>query len=256
MLMKAPVLYSISIMKNLLLPCLLIILLLEACGKKGIPTESTYTFINRTGEKINLDMYGSKADYEADTNRLAHYIIMPDSSRKMVLEMGKTYWMDWYSDDYSVNNWQVWWSNPKPGAELNVADVDQQITMHIDDPDTVRSVLLNGSTSTLWSGIVARGDSFDGTHSFLFKKDYQGIYKLDAPNGTHLETAFRYIVNGVNQEGLKTGRFTLYLRDMQGISLFGVSCHMNGWLPSTGRDSLLIEPLDGYPSHMFNVRRQ
>lgn len=85
---------------------LLSVMLAYGCKKKDDNTD--VTFVNRTGEDITLDIYSSFDDYALNANlhsrkvvKANENLIMPGNS----FSSGRTYYMDWYSENYYRNNW-------------------------------------------------------------------------------------------------------------------------------------------------------
>ncbi|RYD55800.1 MAG: hypothetical protein EOP56_14650 [Sphingobacteriales bacterium] len=82
-------------------------LLLSACGKDGAD-DTEVTFVNRIGEPVTLNVYGSIDDYKNNSNVYLTQTIA--ASDKIIvgegkLKPGQTYFMDWYTENYTINNW-------------------------------------------------------------------------------------------------------------------------------------------------------
>jgi len=237
-----------------------IMTVLQSCIKnEGIPTESTYTFINQTDKPVTVDLYGSKEDYGVSSNRIKQYAIEPGAAQKMLLEVAKPYWVDWYSADYSYNNWELSYSSPTPFPELAVAAVDDTRVISIRSSDTVWSVVFNGGDATgKWKGILSSSSHpLAGTHEFRFRKTMTGEHIFTDLSGAATSQEFTYQINGISYYLGKTSRFNLYLRNLQSAGIFSISCNMFNMTPNTGRDALKVQTLQPtMPSVEFNLTRQ
>jgi hypothetical protein len=234
-------------------------LLMLACTKPhDLSTESTYAFTNQTGRRITFDLYPSKADYGKNTNRLERLVFEPNSTQKLKLKVGESYWVDWYSDGYSMNNWDLTSNNSSIRPELKVADVDDSRTISATYQDTMRSIMLNGGgTSSTWKGVVANGSTVDGTHEFVFQKDFTGTHSYTNSAGQTTFEQFTYRIYTISRDAFTTYYFSFYI-DRNGISTYRASCNLKTLTPFTGRDSLYITPtgVTGGPSVNFFVKRQ
>jgi hypothetical protein len=162
--------------------------------------QSTYTFRNNTNERITLDIYTSKEDYDRNTGRAYQYLVAPGASQKIALGVAKTYWMDWYNATYALNNWRSSYllgsaDNPWPPPEITVAAEDDHFDMTCTLRDTSRSILLqdNGLQSR-WSGSIANAGELNGTFYFEFRKDFGGIYSFTDAHGATSTKPIRYTV--------------------------------------------------------------
>src|SRR5690606_11473081 len=104
-------------------------------------------------------------DYGRETNRLERHVLEPGAAQAITLEVGKGYWIDWYGDGHTYNNWESQYSGAHPAAELlPVAETDDARPITVNLPDTTRSVMLNGGTSSAWKGELLSGGSVAGTY--------------------------------------------------------------------------------------------
>jgi hypothetical protein len=95
----------------LILSALIFILFSSSCGKKN-KLHGPYTFENQTGETINLKMYKTLDDYASSTNPALAIRMAPGDAYAWnytdpdeMLQKDKTFYMDWYTDDYRMSNW-------------------------------------------------------------------------------------------------------------------------------------------------------
>jgi len=84
---------------------LLCALLLLSCKKEkeGTPTQA-FRFVNHTGVPLTLDFYKSRGDYAASKKLVTRVSLSDEVS--VNLEPDKTYYLDWYSSDFLISNWQ------------------------------------------------------------------------------------------------------------------------------------------------------
>ena len=230
---------------------------LISCHKHDIPTQSTYTFTNQIGKRVTFDLYNSEDDYYHNANRLQQYVIEPGASQKMVLDVARVYWVDWYSADYRYNNWATSFNAVDPAPKLQVAMVDDVRTIKANAPDTLRSVMLNGNgISSTWKGTVTNSSAMNGTHEFLFAKDFTGRYTYTDPNGIISIRDFKYGFSSFSQQGTTLSRFTINLSDAMAVNFFTASCNLSNYSPHTGRDSLWMASAFGSSFDQFFVKRQ
>jgi hypothetical protein len=234
----------------------LLITLLHSCHKpEAIPRQSTYTFRNETGRSVTFDLYHTGEDYNNERNRLQQYLIPAGGDQKIVLNVGESYWIDWYDAGYGYHNWQSGFNNASPEAELrSVAAIDDTRVISTLTHDTIRSVILNGQTSGIWRGTLASGGAGDGSYQFIFRKDLSGEYTYTSPAGSVVTEPFLYSPNGYGTQNGKMQRFTLAIRDIAYTSLFSAACNMWNYSPHTGRDSMIVQPFDN--SNQFYIVRQ
>ena len=237
----------------------LLALLAAGCTKTHtINTESTYKFTNQTGRRVTFDLYPSKADYGNNTNRLQQLIFEPGSSHQLKLKVGESYWVDWYSDGYTFNNWDMSSTNLSFKPELKIADVDDSRTLNATYQDTTRSIMLNGGElSTSWRGVVTGGTNQDGTHVFTFKKDFTGIHTFTNTSGQTLTEQFTYRLYTISRDQFTTYYFSFFI-DRNGLNIYRATCNLKNVTPITGRDQLYITPVNtgGGTSTNFFVTRQ
>ena len=79
---------------------------LAACSKRhDLQTVSTYKFTNTLKEQVKLDIFSSSNDYNNGGEIICSYQIEAGDTVSISLAALKTYWIDWYSKDYSFHNW-------------------------------------------------------------------------------------------------------------------------------------------------------
>jgi hypothetical protein len=248
---------SVSVLFHFLALALCLVAGLFSCKKHDIPTQSTYTFTNQTGRRISFDLYNSEEDYYHNANRMEQYNIEAGASQKMVLDVARVYWVDWYSADYRYNNWASAFNSVDPGPKLQIAMVDDVRNIKASSPDTLRSVMLNGSgTSSTWKGTITTSSPIKGDHQFVFAKDFTGKYTFTDPIGGSYVRDFKYSFSSFSQQGTSMYRFTLALRDESDVNFFSVACNLFNYTPHTGRDSLWVSPQSGSFSDQFFIVRQ
>lgn len=96
-----------EVLKPVTLVLLIIASLVSACKKKE-KDNTDVTFVNRIDKTITLDLYPSAQDYAGNTNMTERIILLPGENKVIpgsTFSKGKTYYMDWYSEDFYYNNW-------------------------------------------------------------------------------------------------------------------------------------------------------
>ncbi len=232
---------------------------LPACKKhEGIQKESTYTFLNRTGRPVTMDLYGTRADYDQNSNRLMQHAIPPDSAVKLKLEVAREYWLDWYSQGYEYNNWEPVFSGAFPMPQLSIAAVDDSRELRSRNSDTVRSVVLSGGeVSSTWSGSVpaTSGSFWAGEHEFVLHKSMKADHRFTNLAGGVSSSQYDFSINSISQISGKPSRFVLNVRNAQGAGMFSLACNLYNATPRTGRDSLRVQTLQ-QSIHEFVVTRK
>ena len=230
-----------------ILGLLLLTAILPGCAKReGLKTQSTYAFTNQSGRQVTFDVYRTEEDYTEQQNRLHQYIIEPNASQPVVMDVGSICWIDWYSSDYSYNNWQSErssYNRSSPPPALNIAAEDQQMILKPAIQDTARSVLINGGgLSSRWRCTISNANpQINGTHEFLFKKDFTCTYTYTNPSGGSAQTATEYFLSQVTGSvGLPQG-FTAFITTLNQTNTFRLTCN-TGYLisPHTGRDTMRL----------------
>ena len=171
-----------------------------SCKKHEIAKESNYTLTNSTGQRLTVDVYNTKEDYTNNTNRSSQYFLEANQDLRVKLKAPGTLYLDWYSDNYSYNNWDYNRSNNVITlmAETPVAIEDDHVYLTNNFyPDTSRSVLLNGSgTSSTWEFAVPfqNGTIQTGKYRFVFRKDFSGRYTFTNGAGNISTRDFHYYI--------------------------------------------------------------
>src|ERR1043165_9600450 len=76
--------------------------------KSGV-TPYNYTYDNKTGKDINIDIYQSLDDYNNNRNVYIHGVAPAGGSFTVAstdFAAEQKYYVDWYSNDYTYTNWQ------------------------------------------------------------------------------------------------------------------------------------------------------
>jgi hypothetical protein len=217
---------------------------LASCKSPEVQTVSTYSINNATPYKVTLDIYPTKDDYLAYTNRSSQYFIEPGATLTLSLQALKTYWIDWYNANYTVNNWvdstqSATDAMPKP--KLQVAIVDDRFALGSSYRDTSRSVLLNGmATSSTWKAVVTSQPPINGTHTFTFRRDFQCMYTFTNPSGNSTTRQFWYFISNPQRS---TTSFKVYIRTDQ--SSYFAFLDFNNPSYKGGRDTLMASFYNG-----------
>ena len=109
------------------------ILLLGSCKKKDEVTTDV-TFTNRIAKDVVLTIYPSFDDYSNGTNPTLRRVV-PASDKTILpastFSPGKTYYMDWHTDNFYTNNWfnDLF---PQPGTQIAIRPVAGNNTYYFD----------------------------------------------------------------------------------------------------------------------------
>lgn len=149
---------------NFFSPIALVAVLLAAMasGCKKDPKDNTpVTFINRVDKTITLDIYASEDDYASNSNKVETITIEPNDNKTIpgsTFLSGRTYYMDWYSDDFYHNNW---YNDDYPvigPARVRIAPKPGDNTYYLEPgyKGNARNAFLEGAgTETTWISIGA-----------------------------------------------------------------------------------------------------
>jgi hypothetical protein len=201
----------------------LLLALFSSCKVPKIPEVINYTFINNTGQHVTLDLYNTKEDYTHNANRVSRSRIVPLQSVTLPLAVSTPVWIDWYTDDYSTNNWQMDALNVtgqtvyQLAAETQppVIDANASLSQYLNYADTTRMVLLNGSDSgSTWQLSYNGSINPDraGTHRLEVKKDFTCNYTFTNTQGSvQTSTAYYRITKNAPITPTRAYGFTMYL---------------------------------------------
>ncbi len=224
-------------------------LLLAGCSKREeIETKCAYTFSNKTTRSITLDFYSSKADYNQNSNRLSRDELEPGDDLLLTLDVGHPYYLDWYSDYYTVNNWTVESladasAGPFPQPELKTATGRQQINIQEQRNDTARSVLIGNGYQSVWQGEYPSNSAVKGIHTFLFRKDFTGRHVFEQNGDTVYSEDITYRVLGADRQfRMRISNKTDFVRT---VAFEAVPYH------TLSRDTLLVVSQDDAGSPVY-----
>ena len=236
-----------------------------ACSKREeIARESTYTFNNKLEAHVNLDIYPTEKVYKSYTNRAGHYVINAGAKEQITLAVGKTYWIDWYSDDYSWNNMWDLGGSAQPGPKLQTAAVDDVRDITQGSRDTVRSVLLNGlGLSTSWTTTFMNVANQEETHQFIFRRNLSGQHSVIRSGDSSIEAITYYVLGQQTDDRGPHGFGINVVRSSDSKDIFRlwwIFAGSNSPVPETGRDTALLYPLSPITgqttSTCYMMRRQ
>src|ERR1043165_1693169 len=132
------------------------------------PSQYPYHFVNQTNVPLTLDLYGSRDDYNNNTNRLERHVMSVGDTQEVIIDVGKTYWYDWYSGDYRYSNWAIT-HNGDSYTTIQFGKTSIRNVFQVEGPDTVRAILLTeANLASNWQGVDTAADSLHGTHEFTF----------------------------------------------------------------------------------------
>ncbi len=220
-------------------------LLTGACKKHYVaPTQYPYTFINQSTVPLTLDLYGSEEDYNNNTARLERHTMAVGDTQVLIIDVGKTYWYDWYSSDYRYSNWAITDYTVDRSTTIEFGKTSIYQNFQVAGPDTVRTLLLGtGGLPGNWAGKDTAADSLHGTHQFQFRKDKTGTHTYQGSNGT-VSLPFTYRVSDQRRifGYIESYLLNIYESGSVDPSYFAI-CRLSDPLPSsplTGPDTLMI----------------
>jgi hypothetical protein len=240
---------------------------MTACSKrKGIQTVSVYSFTNTLNYPVTFDVYGSKEDYSNNANIISRHVMEAGSTVPISFDAPKTYWVDWYTADYSFNNWGPdtvttgqgnSFNNPLPRPKLAIASEPDNISIRSLKRDTSLSVLLNGSgVSSTWQAVISDMPDLNGIHTFLFRKDFSGQYTFTRSTGAPAVQAFSYEVQDNQSSGYERS-FILTTFDANKIPMVTFYFFVDAYsVSSSGRDTLKAYFNQSASSDYYWARRQ
>ncbi|MGX5816670.1 hypothetical protein ACWKWU_00650 [Chitinophaga lutea] len=172
-------------MRRTLMACAIAGLFLAACSKDKGPAriDTSFRLIGDNGDlPITLKIYGSKADYESGTNVL--WTLHSTAANKGQLDLttdkvekDKTYFVEWYSDDFRWHNWRNSFATE---YVLNKTGSSQAISFGAGVVDSTRLWFLDGDkTQTAWTSV----DMLDETGA--------SIWNTTPENTRYLKIIFR-----------------------------------------------------------------
>ncbi len=225
-----------------------------------------YSFTNTTGKKIQLDVYATLEDYSNAHNVFLQYAIAPGGKTELPLTPLKEYYLDWYSDDHTLNNWfnyeapGVGGNVPIPIIRYTPPKTDAQIAITAGGlPDTARSIILNGNQhSSQWIAVLQYqgGTTISPPYvEALFRKNFTASIKTLDNNGDTAETSYVYTVT----PSLSSGQITMWAslkENLQSKSIY--SFLYDPTIPGLymSRDTLYCQVIDGSGSRGYCFVRE
>lgn len=218
------------LMPKPLLYLLLLQLLLSGCSKpKTIAqtetsTERSTTFPNKTDKRIHLFVYTSIEDYTNSTNPLITTDIEPGSNYKLLMNDMRTYYVDWYADEYAYTNWSgVFFQKTFSLSHIILPDKTPDtfamtksselyrnarlFALNGNQPQTVWRAAsafkpVPGNKVSIWNDLSAD----DKARSFILKKDMTASY-ITTVNGNSITSANGKIVMNYSNDNVVLIRF-------------------------------------------------
>lgn len=132
---------------------------LLGCKKKT--TDNTdITIVNRVDKSVTVSIYPTMDDYNNATNVVVRKVIAASSNEVIpgnTLVAGKTYYMDWHTDNYYQTNWFND-KYPQSGAQVAITPVPGNNTYYTEPSfsGNARTIFLaKSATSTKWHAVNA-----------------------------------------------------------------------------------------------------
>ncbi len=209
-------------------------------------------FVNRAPQEVTFDVYGSMADYMKGEAPVLRKVIAPNDKLLLpssTLAEGKTYYIDWYNEDHTLNNWfNDEYANgvtsvaftPRAGARVYYTSDGTK--------SAAKNAFLNGSgTSTTWLAVDAfqysNSTGFESVwnllpnaeryHTILVRKDFTATHQFKMPDGTMQEENVTFKVHNAS-----VGYIELYDRSGANIGYMLTGRSPYGAAPDYASNSL------------------
>lgn len=190
--------------KNIFSSCIVSIALfcIISCKKSPIQTapETNFAFVNTLNESVNVVIYKTPNDYNNNTNVLMQGVAAANGTYVAEkLKVDTTYYVDWYTNDFSYNNWY----NQSGSIDSylttvfmpNISGGSMQLKQSY-GPDLSRLVCLDGNgTQSTWMATGAfQGSALDTNYwytlppnkqyiNIVFKKNFSVLFSFKDGNG-------------------------------------------------------------------------
>lgn len=219
--------------------CIALCVLATACKKKD--TDNTeVSFNNRIDKDVTLTIYASADDYAKASNAVLRKVVKANTVERIAgstFTAGKTYYMDWHTDNYYQNNWFND-KYPQQGAQVAFSPAAGNNTYYIEQglSGNGRIVFLSTSgTSSKWRAVDAYMYSastgyvsFWGSlpdaqrlHEITVSKNFTAVHDYKNVNGTPVQETLAFKVMRTNDA---------YIQFMSGDSTLGSM--ISGKLPT------------------------
>lgn len=135
-----------------------IVSLVSSCKKEKNADTGIYIINNTVPRNVNVRIYPTLNDYNHNTNAILSTSIAANASTNVPMsnfDATKTYYIDYYTDDYSISNWLERNQNPALNYTILLhpkANAAFNIENPADNSSLIRKAYLNGDgTETHWS---------------------------------------------------------------------------------------------------------
>jgi hypothetical protein len=223
---------------------LCLVLAVISCKKReALPVASKYSFTNILDRDITLDVYGSLDDYNNTRGCISKHHIPASATVEIFLDTRRSYWVDWYTPDYSFTNWVDSkhsgggpFSDAQPLPQIDVAMEDDHFNIQVSKMDSSRSVLLNDTgLSSTWQTRISDVPELNGTHTFRLGRDFSCAYTYEGDAGP----VTRQITFAVHNEQPPSFSAILYDELKRPFAELFFNHKFDGYTLS-GRDTLLL----------------
>ncbi len=187
---------------------LLPFLSLTGCHETPSNQGFEYNFENLTDKAINVKIYNTQSDYNTGTNAFlsgrmevrGYYTVPMDKFVE-----GRTYYVDWYSDDYLYSNW--FWSSITLRNTFTPSATSYEFLVNtVQYADPSRNIWMKGSgISTTWvaaDAFTLSGSTYTSTWSSLstaqqdvqliLNRDFTAHLKLKNASNQTIDSALTY----------------------------------------------------------------
>ncbi|MBS1771329.1 MAG: hypothetical protein JST82_00625 [Bacteroidetes bacterium] len=146
-------------MKKTIVIVLSLLVVLGSCKKKSSDAPRV-SFNNRLDKQVTLSVYASMTDYANGTNAVLRKSVKAGeiaSFEDVKFTAGKTYYMDWFTDDFYRNNWYND-AYPEPGTRVAFTPATGDNSYYLDPSFAGNSrmvFLADNDVSSSWHAINA-----------------------------------------------------------------------------------------------------
>lgn len=233
---------------KLLLTVASVSILATSCQPEKGVKQYDYTYTNKTGKDIYIDIYTSAEDYNSNTNPYLKGIAVANGGTYVIpssdFEDNKKYYVDWYTGDYTYTNWQNRQGFYDEFITSFVPTFQNNQNRLESVNDYARLVFLNGGAATESNWVAVDGVAYpNGDYTewndlpasykyrkMTFRKDFScTLYYQSSTSDMILndKRTFRTPYQGT-PEGMSQGMVYIRLEDEHNVATTGIATYTIG----------------------------
>lgn len=251
---------------KLLLTVASVSILATSCQQDQGVKQYDYTYTNKTGKDILIDIYPTLQDYNNNTNPYLKGVAVANGGTYVIPSSDfvpeQKYYVDWYSSDYTYTNWQNRQGFYDEFVTAFVPTFQSNWNKLESVNDYARLVFLNGGAATESKWVAVDGVAYPGGNytewadlparykyrKMTFRKDFScALYYQSDSSDIILndKRTFRTPYLGTPQ-GMNQGMVYINLEDEHNVAITGIATYsigpINGatGLPTFG-DTIVID---------------